>query len=234
MRYETVDVHHLRRLWKTHKERLLSIREDHATPIRFHRACSWLSRVESMEDDDIDFALIAQWIALNSLYGQWDHGNRSPVADRECWRVFIDRIVDLDSDGRISELLQEHRPLVMSLFEDPYLSGLFWQDPTQERVGAAKRTRYSAQTWYFEKSWKLILENVVERVYLIRCQLIHGAATFGSKLNRRSLKNCSQMMMHLLPAIMLVLVEHGADEDWGIMCYPPITSMATARKRVPK
>lgn len=149
--HDTVDVHHLRRLWKPHKERLLAIREDHATPIRFHRACSWLSRAESMGDDDIDFALIAQWIALNSLYGQWDHGNRSPVADRECWRVFIERIVDLDTDGRIPELLQEHRPLVMSLFEDPYLSGLFWQDPTQERVGAAKRTRYSAQTWYFEK-----------------------------------------------------------------------------------
>ena len=231
MKHEIVDVHHLRRLWKPHKERLLAIREDHATPIRFHRACSWLSRVEAADDDDVDFVLIGQWIALNSLYGQWDHGNRSPVADRECWRVFLDRIVDLDADGLIPYILQEHRGLVMSLFEDPYLSGLFWQDPTHERVGVAKRTRYQAQTWYFDKSWKLILENAAERIYLMRCQLIHGAATFGSKLNRSSLRHCSQMLAHLLPAIMLVLVEHGADEDWGIMCYPPVSVSMNAKPR---
>ena len=56
MKHETVDVHHLRRLWKPHKERLLAIREDHATPIRFHRACSWLSRVEASDEDELDFA----------------------------------------------------------------------------------------------------------------------------------------------------------------------------------
>ena len=63
-------VRQLRRRWKPHKERLAAQREDHATLIRFHRACSWLDRIEKMEEVDADLALVAQWIAFNALYGQ--------------------------------------------------------------------------------------------------------------------------------------------------------------------
>jgi hypothetical protein len=30
------------------------------------------------------------------------------------------------------------------------------------------------------------------------------------------------MMSQLLPVMLLVLIEEGADEDWGEMCYPPV------------
>ena len=56
----------------------------------------------------------------------------------------------------------------------------------------------------------------------MRCQLVHGAATYGGKLNRTSLKHCVTMMQRLLPAMLLVWIDHGADEDWGPMCYPPV------------
>jgi hypothetical protein len=29
-------------------------------------------------------------------------------------------------------------------------------------------------------------------------------------------------MRLLLPAVLLVWIDHGADEDWGPMCYPPL------------
>jgi hypothetical protein len=48
------------------------------------------------------------------------------------------------------------------------------------------------------------------------CQLVHGAATYGGKLNRVSLKRCVMMMMQrLLPALLLVWIDHGTDEDWA-------------------
>ena len=68
------------------------------------------------------------------------------------------------------------------------------------------------------------LERLLERIYLMRCQLVHGAATYGGKLNRASLRHCVTMLGHLLPAILLVLIDYGVDEDWGIMCYPPTQS----------
>ena len=63
----------LRRRWKPHKERLGVLRKEHPTSVRFHRACSWMARVEQMPDgQDHDLGLVGLWIAFNSLYGQWD------------------------------------------------------------------------------------------------------------------------------------------------------------------
>jgi hypothetical protein len=42
-------VHHLRRQWKPHKERLAIERSEHPTAIRFHRACSWIGEIEQMQ-----------------------------------------------------------------------------------------------------------------------------------------------------------------------------------------
>ena len=75
-----------------------------------------------------------------------------------------------------------------------------------------------------------ILEHLVTRIYLLRCQLSHGASTCGSRLNRTSIKHCVTMMGWLLPAILHVWIDHGSDEDWGPMCYPPVTINAALHK----
>lgn len=43
------------------------------------------------------------------------------------------------------------------------------------------------------KNWTILLDRLIERVYLLRCQLIHGAVTCGSKLNRTALKRSTLM-----------------------------------------
>jgi hypothetical protein len=99
-------VHELRRRWKPHKERLQAVKGEQATSIRFHRACSWMARVEQMPDgQDHDLGLVSLCIAFNSLYGQWDCQKREPKPDRESWRVFIDRILKLDRDGHVAGAL---------------------------------------------------------------------------------------------------------------------------------
>ncbi len=116
-------VRDLRRRWKPHKERLLAAGGEQATSIRFHRACSWMARVEQMpEGQDHDLGLVSLWIAFNSLYGQWDCQKREPKPDRESRRGFIDRILKLDRDGCVSAAIQEHKRLVMALFDDEYAS----------------------------------------------------------------------------------------------------------------
>jgi hypothetical protein len=73
--------------------------------------------------------------------------------------------------------------------------------------------------------WTQIIDEILARIYVMRCQLVHGAATCGGKLNRTSLKHCVTMMQRLLPALLLVWIDHGADEDWGTMCYPPVGTL---------
>lgn len=219
-------VHDLRRRWKPHKERLAALGSEQPTSIRFHRACSWMARVEQMPDgQDHDLGLVSLWIAFNALYGQWDCIKREPRPDRESWRLFIDRILKLDRDGHVPAMLQEHKRLALALFDDEYVSAYFWQEPTAVRAKSSRKTVHNAHSWYVEQRWTQILDEILARVYVMRCQLVHGAATYGGKLNRTSLKHCVTMMQRLLPSLLLVWINHGADQDWGPMCYPPMGTL---------
>jgi hypothetical protein len=131
---EPLTVRELRRRWKPHKERLQALRNEHPTAIRFHRACSWLSRAQEINgDEQSDFVLINQWIAFNALYGRWDASRCEPLPDRECWKEFLDRILALDTQMLVNQVLLDHRPLALRIFEDEYLSSYFWEEPTPTR-----------------------------------------------------------------------------------------------------
>ena len=209
----------LRRRFKPHKERLNAERPSCPTPARFHRACSWIDRVEKQE---LTADLVSLWIAFNALYGQWDEKLREPKGERESWRRFVDRIAAIDRQGHLVDALEQHKRLVVALCEDPFISANFWNNPNYDRRRQPKKKVFIVREWYREKRWAMVLDEVFERIYLMRCQLVHGAATYGSKLNRKSLKHCVMMLRQLLPVVMLVLVEEGADEDWGDLCYPPV------------
>lgn len=216
----------LRERWLPHKHRLNSVRDSHPTAVRFHRSGSWLDAVEQLDpEEQLDQILILQWTAFNALYGQWDLNLHEPVNDRESWHVFLARILDLDASGHVVSLLKENRGLVIKILENAYLNRHFWHDPRGENAGKAGRIgRHKGESWYAERSWGIILEQTVERVYLLRCQLVHGAATRGSRLNRIALRHCATMMALLVPTVLLVWIDHGADEDWGLLCYAPVTS----------
>lgn len=219
----TVD--ELRQLWKPHKERLAASRSDHPTNVRIHRACSWLHRVEQIEDgQDLEFTLTGRWIAFNAMYGLWNEQAKEPRADRDCWRRFLDRVLAFDAEGHLKGILADHKKLVMSILDDNYLGSYFWRDPSAQRALHTTKDKREASMWYVERRWSQVLEALVDRIYLLRCQLLHGAATFGSKLNRSSLRRCSMMLGHLVPAILQAVITHGTNEDWGPMCYPPIVT----------
>jgi hypothetical protein len=223
MGQEYLTVHALRSLWKPTKERLTVARPDHPTVVRLHRAFSWLARCEKVvagQDDDL--LLICLWVAFNGVYGKWDEQQREPFADRRCWREFLNRLLAIDKENRLMRMLLDRRELIMSILDDHYLSSFFWEEPNNVRAGKSKKAKYDARTWYVEKKWGMILDRLLERVYLLRCQLIHGAATFGGKLNRDSLGRCIVVLRHLLDAALLAVIEDDGKEDWGVMCYPPL------------
>ena len=87
----------------------------------------------------------------------------------------------------------------------------------QERIEREKRARL-----YAEKNWATILEYSLERIAVLRGQIVHGAATRGSKLNRESLDRSRKVLESLLPDVLQLLIEHRADDDWPPLCYPPI------------
>jgi Apea-like HEPN len=224
--------HALRKRWKPAKEALHAERPDHPTSIRLHRAFSWLARCETVEaETDEDLVLVFGWIAFNALYGQWDSQRREPVADGKCWRDFLDRVLKIDSAKHVSRMLVEQRELVMAILDDEYLSSFFWEEPTDLRASKSKKSKFDARTWYIDGKWNMVLDRLCERIYLLRCQMVHGAATFGGRLNRPSLRRSNAMLRHLLNAVLLVVIDAAGEEDWGTMCYPPLKSdVITPRK----
>lgn len=215
-------VHALRRRWKPHKERLHAVDRNHPTTIRFHRACSWLQRGADLGDSDHDLKLLSLWIGFNALYGSWDPDRCQPAPERETWQSFLSRLLAQDASQHLATVLQEHKPLVMSILEDEYLSGFFWGDPGPERAGRSKRVMYDARTWYVTGRWGAILDRVMDRIYFLRCQLVHGAATHGGQLNRQSLRRCVTLLEQVLIGTLQAFIDHGSDVDWGLMCYPPL------------
>lgn len=66
-----------------------------------------------------------------------------------------------------------------------------------------------------------LLELVLDRLYTVRNQLIHGGATYQSKVNRSQVKDASQILEFLLPIIIDIMIAN-VDEDWGVINYPVI------------
>lgn len=200
----------------------LELGEDHPTSIRLHRALSWMQQVEQLGDECADTALVHHWIAFNALYGQWDENVCMPLPDRPNWREFLSYVVKLDADSHIGGMLTEQRDLVLKVLENEYLSRHFWVEPGDTTARQSRKARFDAPTWYLEQRWATLLDRLMDRIYLLRCQLVHGASTYGSRLNRDSLTECNLMLAHVLGAVLQVMITHGANEDWGPMCYPPL------------
>lgn len=216
-------VRELRRRWKPVKESIAESADHEPLRIRVHRCFSWLQHVEAMPDDGpLDGQLIFRWIALNSLYGTWDAENREPIGDRKTLSPFLERLLHLDADQYIANELEHQRDRIMQIFSDEHIVHSYWKEPTPERAIKSRRATFDARTWYHEQRYGGILHRLVERVYLLRCQLVHGAATHGSNLNRDAIARCNEFLGGMVPAMLLVIIDHGRDKDWGTLCYPPL------------
>jgi len=177
----TWNAHLLRRRWKPTKERLAESAKHQQLLIRIHRACSWIQCVEDSGDVALDERLVFQWIALNALYGRWDDARREPISDAKTLSAFLDQLFRTDAEGRLGKLLAEERELVMTIFEDPYLSSFFWEAPSPGRAKQTMSTRHQAKTWYVDSRWRMILDRLIERIYLLRCQIVHGAGEHSAR-----------------------------------------------------
>ena len=70
--------------------------------------------------------------------------------------------------------------------------------------------------------YELVLQELFERLYVMRQQVFHGAATSGSKLNRTALKRSTAVLARIVPAMVCVMIEAGPGADWGEVCFPPV------------
>jgi hypothetical protein len=180
-----------------------------------------MAQAESLEDQDTEERLLFAWIALNSLYGRWDEKLNEPEPDGKSLPAFVDAICALDSKGRLQKLLEQDRDLAMEIFDDPYVTEFFWKAPSPVRARQARGTRHQAKTWYTEGKWRMILQHLINRIYFLRCQIVHGTATYRGRVNREALARCADMLESIVWCMLDVICDRGVELNWGRLCYPP-------------
>lgn len=220
-------VRELRRRWKPTRMRLAEAEENEGLRIRVHRSASWLEHVQSIRGaGDLDAILVFQWSAIEALFGRWDPVARRPVERRVSLPEFLSRIDALDRDGLVPRAIEAQRDVALRIFGDAFLAGFFWLDPGEERARACERAAARAIDWFETGRHRTILEQLLDRVGLLRDQVTTGSATCDGRLNRSAIARCCELMDALLPALLVVVIDHGAAHDWGPLCYPPQTSGA--------
>lgn len=199
--------------------------------IRIHRAKSWCGRAEQ-ERDDPDAGFLFLWIAFNAAYGicpqhQEIENEGQRRGDRQLYRVFFETMIDADSRQFIYDTIWG--PLfsnpIRNLLDNRFVYEPYWQ-AVRRQDGSREWERYfKAERRRFHHAFKnkdtvTVLTILFSRLYVLRCQLVHGGATWNSKLNRDQVKDGRNILAVLIPQFITVM-KAAPNADWGEISYPP-------------
>ena len=176
-----------------HKERELQDTLPQNLALRVHRAISWLDRAERQTDDE-DAAFIFYWVAFNATYAR-DKVEWTPVRERQTFSEFFGKVVDLDEGRQIYDAVWEHfSASIRTLADNKYVFQPFWnfsnQIPGYEDWEDAFQSSKSVMNSALAKgNTTMVLDILFDRLYVLRNQLIHGAATWHGTVNRAQVKD---------------------------------------------
>ena len=193
--------------------------------LRVHRALSWLNKSEQCNDDQ-DSQFIFLWIAFNAAYAQDTEVLRH--TESEAFSKFISKLIELDNKGDFSNLIwSQFSSTVRVLLDNKYVYQPFWdcqngkitESEWKERFSKAKSAASHALS---NKSTDVVICIVLQRLYTLRNQIIHGGATWNSSANREQIRDGVAFLSELLPIIVDMMMDN-PDSLWGDANYPLIS-----------
>lgn len=140
---------------------------------------------------------------------------------------FFDRLVKLDEDKSIYKAIwSEFSGSIRMLLDNKYVFAPFWR---------YQRGEVSSADWqlWFETSRKVvqkslakndtskILSSLFPRIYTLRNQIVHGGATWQSKVNRDQVRDCTAILETLVPIFIKLMMENHQG-DWDMPSYPVV------------
>ena len=167
---------------------------------RLRRTLSWLGRAER-EIEDSDAAFIFLWIAFNAMY---DQQGVPPFHEREKanFKAYLDTIFCLESD-RMDAVMRNLSTDVENLLNNKYVFRNAHED-WKRRLKDRKGKRESV--WY--KRTKETLHQLLDSLYALRNQMLHGSATWNGNVNRPQVISGAKIMATLVPHFIDVMIRH--------------------------
>lgn len=214
------------------KQTLRAHRDDftqvHST--RLHRSLSWLKAAsEQLQNDNIDQAFINLWISFSACFY---------IEGEESIAPFIEKLVALDDSQRIYACLwNEYSGSVKALIKNPYVFAEFWQAQrlkSEQKEGCAESKQATAE-WRMSfdqssvealnclgrKKVAPLFSIVLDRLYVLRNQVLQGGATYQSQVNREQVGDGVALLSSIMPIIISIMLNSN-EEDWGEIAYPVI------------
>jgi len=212
--------------YKALKEKHRAIRDGFPLnlSLRVHRSLSWLDRAE--QTNDLDSKFIFLWISFNAAYAKLLDENEN-ATEREQISVFFQTLSDFDKKNQIYENIWQTYPgPVRLLLSNKYIFGPFWKyqlgivskQEWERSFSSAQKVVNSALA---NKNTNLILSILFTRIYVLRNQIIHGGATWGSSVNRDQLESGCQILSNLVP-IFINLMMDNPNCEWEAPAYPVV------------
>jgi len=186
--------------------------------LRVRRALSWCHRAAECSDDDGRF--IFSWIAFNAAYGREISGPRQ--GERDLFSTFVRRLVDLDR-ARWQALIKDDVffNALDRILNNPYVHEDFWRAAREGRSvpidNQTARLRYARQ----KGDTVRVLSPLLDALYVLRNQIMHGGATWDSSVNRDQVRDGALLMDWLAREVVAAMLAH-PQEDWGDPWYPPV------------
>lgn len=191
--------------------------------LRLHRALSWLENAQNMQDD-LDMRFVSLWIAFNAIYAR-RLGEDSP--DRTTFIEFLGKVCRYDEHAELYDLIwTKFSGNIRTMLDNRYVFASFWQYQAgvitervwQEGFEQSNKKAFNALA---EKDTHKILMVVFDRLYVLRNQIVHGGATYGSSINRAQLKDGCRILTDIIPVIVKIVLNN-SDKDWGKPFYPVV------------
>ena len=209
------------------KEKHRQVRESQPEGLRMriHRALSWLARAER-ETDDLDGRFIFLWVALNAAYAE-EFGFEK--VERVKAREFLGKLLACDTTRRLHDVVfRQFTGPIRTLIENKFVFEQFWRALRDHDSSDAWSTQFAAERQLALRALMgnqtdLVLSIVLDRLYVLRNQLVHGGATWNSSANRTQLKDGAAILMAIVPVVIDVMMESSA-VDFGSVAYPHISS----------
>lgn len=194
-----------------------------STRVRLHRALSWLQRAEA-ESADLDTRFILLWIAFNAVYAK-EFGFEE--TEREKMAQFIAALLAVDEKKKIHQLLfRKFSGPIRTMIQNRYVYEPFWKayrehDSSNQWEESFRQSIKVALRSLMRDETAVVLSIILDRLYVLRNQLVHGGATWNSSLNREQLRDGTSILLALVPVIIELILAH-PDLDFGGVLYPPV------------
>jgi hypothetical protein len=207
----------LKRKLKQHKEMPETL------AVRLHRAISWLKCAEENTGNH-DLQFIALWVSYNACYAI-DDRSENDITERKQFNEFISKLVRHDHEKRFFKLLwDKFSGPVRMIIENQYIFKPFWEARRGESVNWKKlfdQSNKDANRYLSNNDVAKLIEVVLDRLYMLRNQLMHGGATYKSKVNRAQVRDACNILKLFIPIIIDIIIDN-KNEDWGEIFYPVV------------